>query len=358
MLTVCSTLRRPGTRRFAKGYLIAQELRLNGSAVQIVGDKPWTRPGESLVVTATVLPLVSGRPIPTGSITFLIDDVAAEKPIDLNKEGRASVKTQSLSPGVHRIRALYTPGERSPYQSSSSPSLLHEVDKRGATTDRSNAPYQLSGMFYEACDCFTVCPCWVGSEPDGGECTGVFAWQIEKGSIDGVDVSGLQAVSVSHHTGSRDDAKQRVVIFVDDRATRQQADALGAVFSGGLGGPLQELADMLGEFLGVERAPIVIRRDGRLTTLTVDHRIKIEGVTREGASGRPMAVNDGKLSNVLGSPAEVGESGRFQVALSAHGMSLDLRGRSTMSGRFSYVHEPRGEPRGARPPRMPQGGHG
>jgi hypothetical protein len=99
---------------------------------------------------------------------------------------------------------------------------------------------------------------------------------------------------------------------------------------------MQELADLLGELLGVERAPIVLRREGRLTTLTVDRRIRIEGSTREGPSGRPMALNDGKLSNVLGSPAEVGESGRFRVALSGQRMDIDVRGRSTMSGRFSY----------------------
>ena len=53
-----------GDESFAKGYLIAQELRLSGTAVQIVGDKPRTRPGESLVVTATVSPLTpwAGRP--------------------------------------------------------------------------------------------------------------------------------------------------------------------------------------------------------------------------------------------------------------------------------------------------------
>jgi hypothetical protein len=103
---------------------------------------------------------------------------------------------------------------------------------------------------------------------------------------------------------------------------------------------MQELADLLGELLGVERAPIVLRREGRLTTLTVDRRIRIEGSAREGPSGRTIALNDGKLSNVLGSPAEVGESGRFRIGLSDRGMEMDVRGRSTMSGRFSYQYVP------------------
>jgi hypothetical protein len=202
------------------------------------------------------------------------------------------------------------------------------------------APYRLVGSFYEACDCNVVCPCWTGSSPDGGDCTGIFTWDIEEGSIDGIDVAALRAVSVSHHAGFRSEAKQRVVIFVDDRATRQQTDALAAAFRGSLGGPLQELADLLGELLAVESAPITLRREGRLTTMTVGKRIEVEGTVSEGPSGRPMTLSNGKLSEVLGSPAEIGESWRFRVGLPAHGMDLDLRGRSTMSGRFSYEHVP------------------
>ena len=352
-----------GDETWAKGYLIAQDLRHRNTAVQIIGDKPRTRPAESLVVTATVLPRTPRRAILTGSVTFLIDDVAAEKPIDLDKQGRASLKTTSLRPGVHRIRAVYTPSrENDAYNSSSSPTLLHQVDGKRAA-DPGGAPYEFRGLFYEACDCFTVCPCWLGNSPDEGECAGVFAWDIEAGSIDGVDVAGLRAVSVSHHAGLREDARQRVMIFVDDRASRQQADALAAAFSGRLGGPLQELGNLLGELLGVERAQIELRREGRLTTLTVGRRIRVEGTAREGPSGGLIALNDGKLSNVLGSPAAVGESGRFQIGLGAHGMEMDVRGRSTMSGRFSYVHVPTADspaPRGRvpTPDSRPPGGHG
>jgi FtsP/CotA-like multicopper oxidase with cupredoxin domain len=338
-----------GDKTLVAGYLAAQEIRLKGTAVQIVADKARTEPGEAVVVTATVTAMTKGRPTPTGGITFLIDDVPAEGPTELDKWGRATWKTDSLSRGVRRIRALYAPGGKNDsFHKSSSPVLRHRVERK-PPLDRSKAPYQLRGIFYEACDCYTVCPCWLGNIPDGGECTGVFAWQVEKGTIDGVDVSGLLTVSVSYHSGPREGPRQRVVIFVDDRAARQQADALAAAFGGQLGGPLTELADLQGELLGVERAAISLRRDGRLTVLTVDDRILVQGTTNEGPSRRPMALNDGKLSNVLGSPATVGESGRFRVGLAAHGMELDLRGRSTMSGRFSYKYVPGPDSSGSAP---------
>jgi len=203
------------------------------------------------------------------------------------------------------------------------------------------ARYRLLGSFYEACDCYSVCPCWTGNDPDEGQCTGIFAWEIEQGTIDGVDVVGLRAVSVSHHTGFRgDEARQRVVIIVDDTATQRQTDALVAAFTGSLGGPLQQLADLLGELLAVEHAPIALQQQGRLTTLTVGQRLLVEGMTKEGPNGQLMTLTDGKLSNVLGTPVEVGESWRFRVGLALHGMEIDLRGRSTMRGRFSYEHTP------------------
>lgn len=205
-----------------------------------------------------------------------------------------------------------------------------------------DAPYRMLGAFYEACDCYTICPCWTGSNPDEGQCTGIFAWDIEEGSVDGVDVTGLRAVSVSHHTGFRgDEARQRLVLLIDDAATQRQSDALVAVLTGSLGGPLQELADLLGELLGVEHAPITLRREGRLTTLSVGKRLLVEGVGIEGPNGRLTTLSNGKLSEVLGTPAEAGESWRMRVGLGAHGMELDLRGRSTMSGRFSYEHAPK-----------------
>jgi FtsP/CotA-like multicopper oxidase with cupredoxin domain len=342
-----------GDKALVENYLLAQELRLNGTAVQLSADKPRTRPGEAVAFTATVTALASRRPMPMGTVTFLIDEAPVGRPVELDKSGRAWFKTASLSPGTRSVRAEYrSSADTEAYHNSSSPTLRHPVEKR-APADRGTAPYQLHGTFYEACDCNVICPCWLGGDPDEGECTGVFAWEVEQGMIDEVDVSGLRAVSVSQHLGPREEAKQRVVIFLDERATRQQADAMAAAFSGRLGGPLQQLADILGELLAVETAAIDLRREGRLTTLTVGHHIRIEGSTREGPSGRSVTLNDGRLSDVLGARAEVGASGRFRVGLADHGFEVDLRGRSTMSGRFSYVHT--GKPG----PRAPLGrGHG
>jgi hypothetical protein len=119
-----------GDETFAKGYLLAQDLRLHGSTVQIVGDKPQTQLGETLVITATVAPMSASRPTPTGSVTFLVDGVPAGPPVRLDDRGRARHATERLAVGPHKIRAAYSGGDgQSSYHSSSSPNLLHTVTK-------------------------------------------------------------------------------------------------------------------------------------------------------------------------------------------------------------------------------------
>lgn len=117
-----------GDKGFAKAYLLQQDLRLYGSAVQISGDKDATRSGEPLVVTAIVLPMTSGRPTPTGSVTFFVDGVAKGSPLKLDGQGRANFTLHGLTVGEHKIRATYSSdGE---YQPSTSPNLIHTVKPR------------------------------------------------------------------------------------------------------------------------------------------------------------------------------------------------------------------------------------
>jgi hypothetical protein len=215
-----------------------------------------------------------------------------------------------------------------------------EVQVPGLPAQR-EAPYSLRGTFLEVCDCFTICPCWSDRVPDEGECTGAFAWFVSEGSIDGIDVSGRKTVSVSMHEGHRDGAKQRVMLFVDDAASKEQAEAMAAVFSGRLGGPLRELSVLLGELLGIETSPIEMTFDGNRSRLTVGRRIVAETTASIGSTGEITTLSDGRLSSVLGRTAQVGVSQRLKVGMPGHGIDIDLRGRSSMRGQFSYENSPK-----------------
>ncbi len=203
-------------------------------------------------------------------------------------------------------------------------------------------PYDLRGIFVEACDCNVICPCWFDDDPDDGECTGTVAWHVEQGDVDGVDVSGLTAVSISYHSGHRHSGRWRVALFIDDTATAEQEQALADVFTGKKGGPLAELAELTGEVTAVLRVPIKLTHNDGGTTLTAGKAVKVALKPLVGATDRITTVADSALAVVLGTPAEVGRSSSYRLDLQGEGFDLNLRGRSANRGRFAYSMRRRG----------------
>src|SRR5215211_7629719 len=90
-------------------------------------------------------------------------------------------------------------------------------------TRPSASGYQLQGTLLEACSCGVLCPCWIGEDPDGGTCEAVIAYNLDAGTIRGVDVSGLTHAAVAHIPGNILAGNWQVVVFTDDRASEQQA---------------------------------------------------------------------------------------------------------------------------------------
>src|SRR3712207_6427446 len=116
--------------------------------------------------------------------------------------------------------------------------------------------YRLEGRLMEVRDREVLCPCWIGEDPDGGTCDAVVAYHIAKGTVDGVDVSGRTFASISHIPGNMFEGNWKLVAYLDDEATEEQEEALLNVFTGKLGGPLADFAQLIGEVVAVERAPI------------------------------------------------------------------------------------------------------
>jgi hypothetical protein len=201
--------------------------------------------------------------------------------------------------------------------------------------------YEMHGVFLEACDCRVICPCWLDEDPEEDSCTGLVAWYIEKGEIDGADVSNLTVVSVSYHGGHRHSGGQEVVLIIDQNASDEQAKALESAFSGGLGGPLQELKELAGRDPIIRRAQTRYTYDGKTTTLSVGEKGEMGTVDMfplVGALGRVTTLADSALALVLGTPAEVGKSTHFQISINRAPFDVDLENRSASRGRFSYHH--------------------
>lgn len=196
--------------------------------------------------------------------------------------------------------------------------------------------YRLEGSMLEVCSCKIICPCWVGEDPDGGICKGTVAWHFEKGHIDGVDVAGLTFAILEHIPGNILEGNWRVVAFVDERATPEQEEALLNVYTGKLGGPVADLAQLIGEVVGVERAPIIYELEKGKGRLRIGTAVAAETEPLQGATGELTTLNDTVFSTIPGSPAFVAQALSYKATSPALGINVDLEGHNAIQGNFLF----------------------
>lgn len=197
--------------------------------------------------------------------------------------------------------------------------------------------YHVEGRLLEVCTCNILCPCWVGEDPDGGTCDSSFAWQIDSGQIEGVDVSGLALGLSVHIPGNVLEGNWRAVVYVDDRATEEQEGAMLKVWTGQLGGPISDLVALIGEVITVERATIDFDVNEGNGTLRMGENIVAELAPFRGASGMATALHETAFSTIPGSPAFVGKASRYFRDETDHGLSnVDLTGNNAIQGAFVF----------------------
>jgi hypothetical protein len=197
--------------------------------------------------------------------------------------------------------------------------------------------YQLKGSILEVCDCNVLCPCWIGEKPDNGTCRASLAYHYDSGTIDGVDVSGLTIAFAAFIPGNVLDGDWRVAMFIDERATDAQYEALLSVHRGERGGPLADLVQLIGEVVSVERAPIGFAvKDGK-GRLTVGAHIEADLEPYLGPTGEPTRLVESIFSTIPGSPAFVGKATSFRLKNEKLGLDLALSGHNAIQGSFSFA---------------------
>lgn len=197
--------------------------------------------------------------------------------------------------------------------------------------------YTIEGRLLEVCSCNAPCPCWVGEDPDGGTCDSVLGWRVDRGVVEGVDVSGLTLALSVFIPGNVLAGNWKAVVYVDDAATDEQQEALLKVFTGQLGGAVADLAGLIGEVVAVERVPIRFDVEEGSGRIAVGDVAEADLVSFRGATGEATAMHDTVFSTIPGSPAYVGKATRFRRDGSAHGLSdLELAGRNAIQGHFHF----------------------
>jgi hypothetical protein len=156
--------------------------------------------------------------------------------------------------------------------------------------------WKLEGTYFETCSCDVICPCTaslsLGADLD--RCMVTLVFHVADGDVEGTDVSGLTVAAVADSPKVMSDGNWRLGVFIDAAASDEQAEKLGAVFGGQLGGPMEALGPLVGENLGVERASIDVREDGLRHSVTIGDAVdfEIEDVVPFGVeSGEPARLS-------------------------------------------------------------------
>jgi hypothetical protein len=103
--------------------------------------------------------------------------------------------------------------------------------------------WQVAGQMHEMCSCKFLCPCWFGpAEPDQGWCSGAIVFDVERGNADGLDLGAHTVVLVADWPGDFWEGNGTARLYLDERATPQQRQALEAIFNGQKGGPMEAVS--------------------------------------------------------------------------------------------------------------------
>lgn len=183
--------------------------------------------------------------------------------------------------------------------------------------------YDIAGTLLEVCTCTLQCACcWADERPTGEDCDRVMAWQIERGVAGDVDVSGITIAML----GLVDSAGAPVksYLYVPHGVSNQQFGALVALWSGALGGPLADLSNMLGQFVGVERATIAFGEGGHL-------------VIGDTVSAEVPASGGEEADLAPGASGTVGTAGEVRASNDALGISFEVSGQRAVRGEFHFA---------------------
>ena len=177
--------------------------------------------------------------------------------------------------------------------------------------------WKIEGSYFETCSCEVVCPCTasfaLGATYD--RCRVTLVFNVKDGEVEGTDVSGLTVAAVADTPKVMSDGNWRLGVFIDAAATDEQAEKLGGVFSGALGGPMQALGPLIGENLGVERAPIEVQEDGLRHSIRIGDAVdfEIEDVVPFGVGDRVSPARLTGIFHPAGSELTVAHATRSKI---------------------------------------------
>jgi hypothetical protein len=172
--------------------------------------------------------------------------------------------------------------------------------------------------------------------PDQGECKLTCAWHIQTGHHESTELHGLNVAAIFNTPGNMlSGPKWKAALYLDERATKEQANALAKIYSGQAGGFFGILAGLIGETAGVRAAPIKFEINGKSRSLHIPSvlDLTIEGITG-GDQKTESTISNPQLYGAPGFPITIAKS--IMHSFSDFNIQWDNSGKNGFYSRFAY----------------------
>jgi hypothetical protein len=148
--------------------------------------------------------------------------------------------------------------------------------------------WKITGDYFETCNCDYLCPCiftHMQAQPTHGTCIAAIVMRINEGHFGDTDLAGVSFIVCISVDGPMANGNWTVGLVIDDAASIAQVEAIGTICSGDVGGPMEVGKALVGNFAGIERAPIEI--DDQAMAFSV----KAGGLFSNAAEATPSALD-------------------------------------------------------------------
>ena len=136
--------------------------------------------------------------------------------------------------------------------------------------------WSLEADFLQACNCDYGCPCEFSAPPTRGFCEGTGAWRVIKGHFGDVPLDGLTVAFAARWPKAIHEGNGTLALFIDERASAAQREALLTICSGQAGGlPFEILATTISTVLDPVFSPVQFNLDGRNSSVRIGDALNV-----------------------------------------------------------------------------------
>ncbi len=172
--------------------------------------------------------------------------------------------------------------------------------------------WNLQGSYFETCNCETACPCVWLQPPSEGDCKLLVAWHIDSGYLNDEKLDDLNVALACYSPGHMKEGNWQAALYVDERATDTQFDAITQIYAGKLGGHPAILMSFVTEVWGIKRVKIDFKMQGNQRRLIIPDIAQATIESIQGIKGGDATIDNPPLCVVSSHPTVVAKSSQYQ----------------------------------------------